>query len=141
MDELVSIIVPLGICVALPCCILGIVFWFLNNRVNKNAEIAIKAIESNSAIDVDKLVAAMAKPEKTPQQLLNLRLLRGCILSLVGIAFGIFAASISYHFDDAPTAYFSLLISCIFLAIGIAYLIVYFVTRKSIEKETTDDAE
>lgn len=136
-----GIIVPLGICIILPCIIVGIIFWFLNNRVNKNAEIAIKAIESNSSLDIDKLIAAMAKPEKTPQQLLNLRLLRGCILSLVGVAFGIFSAVIYSHFDDAATTYFSLLISCIFLAVGIAYLIVYFVTRKAVEPDSKDDAE
>ena len=136
-----GIIVPLGICIILPCIIVGIIFWFLNNRVNKNAEIAIKAIESNSSLDIDKLIAAMAKPEKTPQQLLNLRLLRGCILSLVGVAVGLFSAVIYSHFDDAATTYFSLLISCIFLAVGIAYLIVYFVTRKAVEPDSKDDAE
>ena len=136
-----GIIVPIAICVILPCSVIGIIFWFLNNRVNKNAEIVIKAIESNSAIDLDKLVAAMAKPEKTPQQLLNLRLLRGCILSLVGVAFGIFAAVIARNFDDNASIYSSLLISCIFLAVGISYLIVYFVTRKSVEPDSKDDAE
>ncbi len=141
MDNLVAIIIPLGICVVLPCGILGIIFWFLNNRVNKNAEIAIKAIESNSAIDVDKLIAAMATPEKTPRQLLNLRLLRGCIFSLTGIALVIFAAILSFQLPGQNYQMFPILIGSLLLAIGIAYLIVYFVTRKSIQSDNNDDIE
>ncbi len=67
----------------------------------------IKAIESNCDIDADKLAEALQKPKKTALEILNLRLLRGCIFSLVGIAvciIGIIAYSMGMEFQtDAVT--------------------------------------
>ena len=107
-----------GLCFALPA-----------NKDNKNAEIIIKAIENNSTVDTDKLVNALSKHGKTPQQLLHLRLLRGCIFTFIGIAMAICIAIKSYSLPETHLRYSSMMFSGIFLAIGIAYLVVYFVTR------------
>ncbi|MDE6085801.1 MAG: hypothetical protein K2G40_05310, partial [Muribaculaceae bacterium] len=70
-----------------------------------------------------------------------LRLLRGCIFSLIGVALGIFVGIMCYNGTEPSFQFILSLISLISLAIGIGYLIVYFVTRKSIELEKNDDAE
>lgn len=133
MDELVEIIVPIGICVVLPVLIVWIMYRHATNKDNKNAEIIIKAIENNSAIDADTLVEALGKKQKTPLEVLQLRLLRGCIFTFIGIAAGIYSA-----IDASTTAYFdindqpSFIVAGLGLAIGIAYLVVYFITRKNV---------
>lgn len=128
MSQLVQIIVPVSICVVLPALLVWIVFRSRNNKVNKNAEVVIKAIENNSSIDADKLISALATPEKSPAEVLRLRLLRGCMFSLIGLAFFVMMF-FSLGFDESLLA----LISGGLLAVGISYLIVYFVTRKEIE--------
>lgn len=129
MFWLTQMLVPLGVCVALPVLVVWIYYRSVTNRDNKNAEIIIKAIESNSAIDADKLVAALGKQEKTPAEVLQVRLLRGCIFTLLGIAAAVIAALV-YRAEDFFA--FSILTSGFCLAVGLAYLIVYFVTRKSV---------
>lgn len=131
MEELVQILIPISICVVLPVLIVWIVSRQVTNRDNKNAEIIIKAIENNSSIDADKLVEAMGKRQKSPEQMLQARLLRGCIYTLIGIASAIMTPIMAYNNADADLQTLFLVISGLSLAIGIAYLIVYFMTRKS----------
>ncbi|MDE6854471.1 MAG: hypothetical protein K2J38_05390 [Muribaculaceae bacterium] len=133
MEELVAIIVPIAICVVLPVLISWIKYRHDTNKDNKNAEIILKAIENNSCIDADSLVEALGKKRKTPLEVLQQRLLRGCIFTLIGIAAAIYSV-----IDACTTAYFDIndqpafIVAGVCLAIGIAYLVVYFVTRKSI---------
>lgn len=129
MFWLTQMLVPLGVCVALPVLVVWIYYRSVTNRDNKNAEIIIKAIESNSTIDADKLVAALGKQKKTPEEVLLVRLLRGCIFTLLGIAAAVIAALV-YRAEDFFA--FSILTSGFCLAVGLAYLIVFFVTRKSV---------
>ena len=79
-------LVPIFVCVVLPVAIVAIVFAASMNNDNKRAKVLIKAIESNCGIDADKLAEALQKPKKTAREILNLRLLRGCIFSFIGIA-------------------------------------------------------
>ncbi len=81
-----QILVPIFVCVVLPVAIIAIIFGASINSDNKRSKVLIKAIESNCDIDADKLAEALQKPKKTALEILNLRLLRGCIFSLVGIA-------------------------------------------------------
>ncbi|MGM9861738.1 MAG: DUF6249 domain-containing protein [Muribaculaceae bacterium] len=134
--DLVPILVPLGICVALPVLIVWIVFRTIKNNDNKRAEVLIKAIESNNNIDADKLAEALAKPRKSPRQLLTLRLLRGCIFTFIGIA------ATTYHFiaaNDEDSQI--LLLAVISIAIGISYLVVYFMTRNDVNNTTAADKQ
>lgn len=129
MFDIVQALVPIAVAVVLPVLIVWIVFRAASNKDNKNAEIIIKAIENNSTVDTDKLVNALSKHGKTPQQLLHLRLLRGCIFTFISIAMAICIAIKSYSLPETHLRYSSMMFSGIFLAIGIAYLVVYFVTR------------
>ena len=105
------------------------------NNDNKRAKVLIKAIESNCGIDADKLAEALQKPKKTAREILNLRLLRGCIFSFIGIALcivGITSFCMGTEFSADPVT-FSLVFGGASLAIGLSYLVVYFVTRKQIK--------
>ncbi|MDE6783516.1 MAG: hypothetical protein K2J17_07330 [Paramuribaculum sp.] len=108
----------------------------LTNRDNKKTQIVIKAIESNSPIDVYKLAEALSNKEKSAEQVLHLWLLRGCTFTFVGVALAIFALVMALRMYDTDVELFFLFLSVISFAIGLAYLVVYFVTRKSINKNS-----
>lgn len=130
-----QILVPIFVCVVLPVSIVLIYFLAKMNNDNKRAQIIIKAIEANNDIDTDKLAESLKRPEKSDRQILNLRLLRGCMFSLVGLALiiiGLVNLSYDRSFYDDPVC-IPMLFGGSILAIGISYLIVYFVTRKQID--------
>lgn len=132
-----SILIPIFVCVVLPVSIVAIVFKASINSDNKRAQVLIKAIESNCGINTDKLAEALRKPKKTAREILNLRLLRGCIFSLIGLGFLVIVilsltTKTSLYYDPSYLP-FSLIICIPSLAIGISYLTVYFATRKQIK--------
>lgn len=138
MDDfavLTSVLVPIAICVVLPVSIVLIVYLASINRENKRAKVLIKAIEANNNVDADKLAEALRKPKKSAREILNLRLLRGCIASALGLSFaiyGIYSGSVPKYGHDWQNMVFFAAAVC--LAIGIGYLVVYFITRKSVDK-------
>ena len=130
MHDLVQILVPLGVCVALPVLIIWLVSRASINRDNKRTELLMEALRQKANVDTDKLAEALKKPEKTPEQLLTLRLLRGCIFSLIGVALVIFGIMYSVNGEGewgVPDE--TLVLGGISLAVGISYLIVYLVSR------------
>ena len=128
-----DILVPIFCGAILPMVIVFIVSMRNKNSDNKRAEIMIKAIESGEEIDMDKLAEALGKPKRTPLEVLNGRLLRGCMFSLVGAALVILY--IIWPEADSESRISVLFLGAISAAVGIAYLIVYFVTRGQISDE------
>ncbi|WP_289769566.1 hypothetical protein [uncultured Duncaniella sp.] len=119
----------------LPIAIVAIVFAAAINNDNKRSKVLIKAIESNCGINADKLAEALQKPKKSAREILNLRLLRGCIFSFIGLALcivGIVSLCMGTEFS-AEHVTVPLVFGGASLAIGLSYLVVYFVTRKQIK--------
>lgn len=132
---MVDILVPIFVCVVLPVAIVGIYYWSQINAENKRAEILMKAIEANCGPDADKLAEALQKPRKTAREILNLRLLRGCMFTFIGLGLcivGIVSACMGTEFASDPVTV-PLVFGGASLAIGISYLVVYFVTRKQVK--------
>ncbi len=127
-----QVIIPVSICVVLPVLIVWIIYHSINNRNNKNTEILIKALETNPNIDVDRLIETMSRSKKTAMDTLHTRLLRGCIFSSLGVAVSIMAGIFAYTDPESHAQNPCLIISGVSLAIGIAYLVVYFVTKKTV---------
>lgn len=129
------VLVPIFVCCVLPVAIVAIIFAAAMNNDNKRAKVLIKAIEANSTIDADKLAEALNKRKKTEREMLNLRLLRGCIFTFVGIALcavGVVSLcmGVPAQFDSVT---FPLMIGGASLGVGISYLVVYSVTRKHVK--------
>lgn len=128
---------PIFICVVLPIAITAIIYASSMFSDRQRTKVLLKAIESNNSIDADKLAETLQKPGKSATEILNLRLLRGCIFTLIGIALCIVSLVAVINGeklfeDDAATV--PLVFGGISVAIGISYLIVYFVTRKQADK-------
>lgn len=129
-----SIIVPVAFGVILPVAIVLIVSLAGVNADNKRTKIIIKAIEANKDIDTDRLIESFKKPGKTDRQILNARLLRGCIYTLIGLTLAIIGITgylSGVEFQSDPVS-IPLIAGGICFAIGISYLIVYFVTRNQV---------
>ncbi len=133
MVELAGILVPIFVCVVLPTAVVWIVFRASMNSDNKRAEVLMKALETNNEINAKKLAEAFQKKRPTAIEMLNARLQRGCIFSLVGLAL-LIVDVLGLFYGDWNTQSLTIF-SSIFLAVGFGYLIVYFVTRKQVEKK------
>lgn len=134
-DILVGTLVPISICAVLPIMIIYLITRQKINNDNKRANVLIKAIEANNNIDADKLAEALNKPKKTPREILNRRLLYGCMFTLAGIGLstaGIIGLCNGTEFGADPVS-IPIISGMICLALGISYLIVFFVTRKQVD--------
>lgn len=127
-----TVIESIFICVILPVAVVLIINLTKINAENKRTQIILKAIEANKDVDTNKLIESMKKNKKTACEILNARLLRGCMYSLIGVALAIVGivgiATGSAFSEDSVMLPF--IFSGISLAIGISYLIVWNVTRK-----------
>lgn len=136
-------LVPIFICVVLPVAIVLIVSLTKINADNKRTEVIIKAIEANNDIDADKLAESMRKPHKSAREILNDRLLRGCIFSFVGLVLVIIGlvSLIAGSEIGADNVTVPMIFGGVSIAVGASYLLVYAVTRRQIEKDCAADRQ
>jgi len=137
MGELVGILVPLGICVVLPVLIVWLVTRTRQNETNKKTEIMLKAIESGATIDADFFKDAQKKQKSTKERLLN-RLVWGCAASILGVGLAVLGIVqwVNCNGTSSNDSFVELLVFAgIFLAIGVALFIGFFVGRKMLAKE------
>ena len=129
-----SLLIPIFICVVLPVSIVLITSINKMYQEKKRSEIITKAIEANNCCDSEKIVEALRQPRKTERQIANSRLLTGCICTLIGIVLmicGLVCWMLGTPFESDPVEV-PMMFGGIMLAIGISYLIVYFITVKQL---------
>ncbi len=128
-------LVPIFVCAVMPIAVVLIISLTKMNGENKRTQIIIKAIEANKDVDTDKLIESLRKPQKTAREILNRRLLLGCMFSLIGVTLAIVGivnfATFSDFSADPVTVPF--VFGGISLAVGVSYLIVWNVTRKELD--------
>lgn len=135
MDEvlahaLVEILIPIGVAVVLPVAIVAIVFKSALASDRNRKEIILAALEKNPNLDVEDLVKRMKKSNKLIKEKLLARLERGCLCCLMGVAF-----MLLYFFLGVQGEDFITVVGAALIAIGIAFLISYFVGRRMLAKE------
>ena len=135
--DLVGLLIPLGIRVVLPVLIVWLVTRTRQNETDKKTEIMLKAIEAGATIDAEFFKDAQRKQKSTKERLLN-RLIWGCTTSILGV--GLAALGIIQWVNwNGTTSNDSfvvpLIFAGIFLAIGIALVMGFFVGRKMLVKE------
>ena len=119
---------PVAIFVVLPVLIVTIVTNARSRADNNRKEIIIKAIESNPGIETAQLIEAFGKPSTPSRPNLLNRLQLGCMFTLLGI---VFAVSSHMEYMNGGAVIGHLISSGVCFAIGISYLIVYFVGRRT----------
>lgn len=130
MFWLVQILVPIGVAVVLPIAIVAIVFRSALASERNRKEIVLAALEKNPDIDVEQLMKNLKKSEKLIKEKLLARLERGCLCCLMGMAF-----MVLYFFLGVQGEDLIVVVGAALIAIGIAFLISYFVGRRMLAKE------
>lgn len=130
MFWLVQILVPIGVAVVLPIAIVAIVFRSALASERNRKEIVLAVLEKNPDIDVEQLMKNLKKSEKLIKEKLLARLERGCLCCLMGMAF-----MVLYFFLGVQGEDFIVVVGAALIAIGIAFLVSYFVGRRMLAKE------
>jgi len=126
---LVETLVPIGVAVVLPVAIVAIVFKSALASDRNRKEIILAALEKNPNLDVEDLVKRMKKSNKLIKEKLLARLERGCGSCLMGVAF------VLLYFFLSVQNEFLIITGAALIAVGIAFLISYFVGRRMLAKE------
>lgn len=129
MFWLVQILVPIGVAVVLPIAIVAIVFRSALASERNRKEIVLAALEKNPNLDVEDLVKRMKKSNKLIKEKLLARLERGCLCCLMGVAF------VLLYFFLSVQNEFLIITGPALIAIGIAFLVSYFVGRRMLAQE------
>lgn len=114
----------------LPIAIVAIVFRSALASERNRKEIVLAVLEKNPDIDVEQLMKNLKKSEKLIKEKLLARLERGCLCCLMGVAF-----MVLYFFLGVQGEDFITVVGAALIAIGIAFLISYFVGRRMLAKE------
>lgn len=126
---LIEILIPIGVVVVLPVAIVAIVFKSALASERNRKEIILAALEKNPNLDVEDLVKRMKKSEKLIKEKLLARLERGCACCLMGVAFVLLYFLLSVQNE------FLIIAGTALIAIGIAFLVSYFVGRRMLAQE------
>lgn len=121
-------LIPILICVVLPIAIVGIFAFKSIYRTKRQSEIIIRAIEADKGFDPENIIGLFASPRKSEREILNGRLLRGLIFSLVGVAL------IVCSLIAGSSMLWLWMTGLVSVAVGFSFLIVWFVTRESVSE-------
>ena len=136
MDDIVGIVVPVACGCVLPIVVIWLSVREKMNETNKRTQIALAAIEKNPELDLEDLLRKISPKQKLLKEKLLRKLLWGCLTSMMGlglIGFDVFLGIKNMGGDDDPLT--SVCFGLMLLAIGIAFLISYFVGRKLLARE------
>lgn len=129
MFWLVQLLVPIGVAVVLPITVVAIVFRSAMASERNRKEIVLAALEKNPDIDVELLMKNQKKSEKLIKEKLLAKLQRGCLCCLMGVAF------VLLYFFPSVQNEFLIIAGTALIAIGIAFLVGYFVGRRMLAQE------
>ena len=129
METLEDILISLGVVVALPVLIVAIIFRSVMAADRNRKEIILAALEKNPNLNVEDLVKRMNKSEKLIKEKLLAKLQRGCLCCLMGVAL------VLLYFFPSVQNEFLIITGTALIAIGIAFLVGYFVGRRMLARE------
>ena len=131
-----------GVIFLIACaCVLPIVLALLKTRRKMNEadvrkQIVLAAIEKNKETDVEELLKKMAPKQKLLKEKLLSKLWWGCIISLLGLS--LFGCGLWIDWcggSDPDEIHFLYFCGGVLFAVGLGFLIYYFVGKKILAKE------
>lgn len=130
-EDLTELLVPIGICVALP---ISIVYLILKRKIiseNNKKEIILAALEKNADVNIEELVKKTSAPDKLLKEKLLRKLQRGLMTIVLSIGLFIYAIFVG----DAGELKLYVIGSVVLLAIGVSLLFTYLMGKKMLAKE------
>ena len=136
MEQIVALLIPLGCGCVLPIVVIWLGIRQKMNETNQRTKIVLAAIEKNPEMDIEELMKKISPKKKLLKEKLLSNLLWGSIIALFGISILIYALLVDYRGgmdpNDLIRIYFT---GGILLAIGIAFLAHYHISKKMLAKE------
>lgn len=134
--RIIEDLVPIAICVVLPIAIVWITTRARIKRDNLRKEIILAAMEKNSDIDIEEMMKKLNRPKKLLKEKLIMRLLCGSMFVGFGILTYVALAVYMRIFGQDTNMFIGLsFVAVPSLAVGIAFLINFFVGRNMLAKE------
>ena len=130
-----DLFITLAWIVALIVCALMLI-RYQTNKLNMRERIVTAMIEKNADVDIEEFIKKLSPRKKLLKEKLLTKLLVGSILSFIGVGLFGWALFLDYIGGSNPKALsLSYFLSFILLAIGIGFLVNYFVGKKMLAKE------
>lgn len=143
LETLFEALIPISICAVLPVLIIWLYMRNKSNETNRRAEIMKLAIENNTQqTDLSGLLSSLNKKEKGVKERLLNRLQLGAMSTALGLA--LLGAAIWQDYqggtdtEDLQNMYLG---GAIFLLVGIAVIITFFISKKMLKQEMEAEAE
>lgn len=130
-EDLTELLVPIGVCVALP---ISIVYLILKRKIiseNNKKEIILAALEKNADVNIEELVKKTSAPDKLLKEKLLKKLQRGLMTIVLSIGLFMYAIFVG----DADELKLYVIGSVALLAIGVSLLFTYLMGKKMLAKE------
>lgn len=130
-EDLTELLVPIGVCVALP---ISIVYLILKRKIiseNNKKEIILAALEKNADVNIEELVKKTSAPDKLLKEKLLKKLQWGLMTIVLSIGLFIYAIFVG----DAGELKLYVIGSVVLLAIGVSLLFTYLMGKKMLAKE------
>ena len=136
IDSLTGVLVP----VACGCVLPIMAIWFgvrqKMNETNQRTQIVLAAIEKNPDLDIEELLKKISPKKKLLKEKLLSRLLTGCITTFLGLALLAYCTWLGYVGGSVvENIYACAIAGTILFAIGIAFLVNYFLGKKMLATE------
>ena len=136
MEQIFALLIPLGCGCVLPIVVIWLGIRQKMNETNQRTQIVLAAIEKNPEMDIEELMKKISPKKKLLKEKLLSKLLWGSVIALLGLSILLYALLVDYRGgmdpDDLIRIYFT---GGILLAIGIAFLAHYHISKKMLAKE------
>jgi hypothetical protein len=140
LDHLVQSLIPIAIVVALPVLVVWLVMRTRQHEVDRKTEILMKSIENGAELSPD--FFNMAKRPKSVKDKLMGYLTTAMVTGVIGLitllAQVVYYTTANLWADQSGFPLVFMCISGIILAVGIAFLIVYYVGKRTWAKELAE---
>lgn len=143
LETLFQALIPISICAVLPVLIVWLYMRNKTNETNRRAEIMKLAIENNTQqTDLSGLLSSLNKKEKGVKERLLNRLQLGAMSTALGLALLGAAIWQDYQGGAGPESLQDMyLAGAIFLLVGIAVIITFFISKKMLKQEMEAETE
>lgn len=126
LTDLIAVVVALSI----PIVIAVLVYRHKVNETNKRTQVLLSALEKNAGAVPEEIIKGLNTPKKSLKERLLSKLLWGLVCTILGLGF------IIRHYVSPADCGNELGIGGVaLLAVGVAFLIYYFVGRRTLKKE------
>ena len=136
MEQIFALLIPLGCGCVLPIVVIWLGIRQKMNETNQRTKIVLAAIEKNPDMDIEELMKKISPKKKLLKEKLLSNLLWGSIIALLGFSILLYGLFIDYRGgmnpNDLIRIYFA---GGILLAVGIAFLVNYRLSKKMLAKE------